>query len=137
MLGYQRLTSICLSLEEEPPASTANAMDVDGQQQQQQEAGLSTLSCTAINHLHKRAVRFSVQLDCDGSNSDDVLQADAHFRPLANKALLPAYLRVWTPPRHAQTNRQDGFHHSHDARPCLTCRLPALWCVVGGEHRRR
>jgi hypothetical protein len=64
-------------------------MDVEGEER------LSKLTCTAINHLHKRAVKFHVELDCD---HDDCLDRDACYRPLANKAHLPQYLRVGLSP---------------------------------------
>ena len=57
-------------------------------------AGLAQVQCTAINHIHKRVVKFDLLLP---ENGDPAVAAaggaDATFVPVANKALLPANLR--------------------------------------------
>ena len=73
---YQKLTGIVVEpLTPEDDESS----DSDGAEE-------DTMSCTAINHIHKRAVKFELQL-ADGG--DQVV-----FVPVANQSLLPTTLRV-------------------------------------------
>ncbi|CAM9522933.1 unnamed protein product [Phaeothamnion confervicola] len=61
--------------------------------------------CTAINHIHKRVVRFSLRVPptlgaARGGGGDDVAadedeeEDDVIFVPMANTALLPAYMQA-------------------------------------------
>ncbi len=47
LMAYQRLTSLCVSLEQAPKKAGAG--------------GVSTLRCTAVNHVHKKALEFQVR----------------------------------------------------------------------------
>ena len=71
---YQKLTGIVV----EP-------VQLDEEDEEEDEEP-DTMTCTAINHIHKRAVKFDLQLS---GESDHVL-----FVPTANAALLPTALRV-------------------------------------------
>jgi hypothetical protein len=44
LMGYQRLTSVCATLDD----------------QEDPDAQTSRITCTAINHIHQRAVKFQV-----------------------------------------------------------------------------
>lgn len=48
LMAYQRLTSLCVSLEEAPSGGSRK----------------STLRCTAVNHVHKKALEFQVRWSC-------------------------------------------------------------------------
>ena len=74
LMAYQRFTSLCVTMERKA--------SVPG--------GVSKLSCTAINHVHKKAVKFSLKMNVD---VEDNLGMDATFRPVANKELLPPFLQ--------------------------------------------
>lgn len=74
LMAYQRFTSLCVTMERKA--------SVPG--------GVSILSCTAINHVHKKAVKFSLKMNVD---VEDNLGMDATFRPVANKELLPPFLQ--------------------------------------------
>ncbi len=74
LMAYQRFTSLCVTLEKKAPVA----------------GGVSKLSCTAINHVHKKAVKFSLKMNVD---VEDNLGMDATFRPVANKELLPTFLQ--------------------------------------------
>jgi hypothetical protein len=69
---YQKLTGVVV----EP----VQAEDEDDDDE------LETMACTAINHIHKRAVKFDLQLSGEDNN--------ALFVPTANTGLLPTTLRV-------------------------------------------
>lgn len=74
LIAYQRFTSLCISMEREASAP----------------GGMSKLSCTAINHVHKKAVKFSLKMNVDVEDSSNM---DATFRPEANKELFPPFLQ--------------------------------------------
>ena len=71
---YQKLTGIVV----EPLAPEDEGSDNGAEE--------DTMSCTAINHIHQRAVKFELQL-ADGGDQ-------AVFVPVANMSLLPTTLRV-------------------------------------------
>jgi hypothetical protein len=48
LMAYQRLTSLCVSLEQAPKAKKGADR-------------VSTLRCTAVNHVHKKALEFQVR----------------------------------------------------------------------------
>lgn len=54
LMAYQRLTSVCVALERPPKDSSKAAGHV------------STLRCTAVNHVHKKALEFQVRLHLVG-----------------------------------------------------------------------
>lgn len=74
LMAYQRFTSLCMTMERKASGP----------------GGVSKLSCTAINHVHKKAVKFSLKMNVD---VEDNLGMDATFRPVANKELLPQFLQ--------------------------------------------
>lgn len=74
LMAYQRFTSLCVTMDRKASAP----------------GGISKLSCTAINHVHKKAVKFSLKMNVD---VEDNLGMDATFRPVANKELLPPFLQ--------------------------------------------
>ena len=79
VLGYQRLTSMCLTIDDAdiPPPDDPTR--------------LTRLNCTAINHVHKRATKFQLDVPCDPDSNLDV---DSRFRPVANLQYLPEFLQV-------------------------------------------
>lgn len=81
VLGYQQLTSFVLSLDDaevSPPDGTAQ---------------LTRFNCTAINHLHRKAVKFQLDLPYNHDNQTE-MDLDACFRPVANFQYLPDELKV-------------------------------------------
>ena len=84
--AYQRLTGIALSLPD-----TGNDDDED-------DDDTLTVQCTAINHIHKRVVKFDLLLPVGPSSSKASSGKepvnDATFIPTANKQLLPEDMRA-------------------------------------------
>jgi hypothetical protein len=55
---------------------------------------MKQVQCTAINHIHKRVVKFDLLLPPVGeTNPANTAAADATFVPVANKNFLPENLR--------------------------------------------
>lgn len=52
LMAYQRLTSMCVSLEKGPKEGAASKAG---------QGRVSTLRCTAVNHVHKKALEFQVR----------------------------------------------------------------------------
>lgn len=79
LMAYQRFSSLCITLEKPPSSRAATPAE-----------RMSKLSCTAINHVHKKAVKFSLKMNVD---VEDNLGLDATFKPVANKELFPYFLQ--------------------------------------------
>lgn len=90
--AYQRLTGVVIRVDNEKD-------DEDDEDEDDEEDRETTLQCTAINHIQKRVVQFSLTLpstDDEGPRAGgDVSsgKADSIFCPLANNHLLPSDLQ--------------------------------------------
>lgn len=78
---YQNLSSLAIHPKEGQAAGAVEGAGGNG--------GNNVMTCTAVNHLHRRAVRFDLKIP------DDEDKEDFAYSATGNAHLLPAYMQVF------------------------------------------